>query len=181
MGKLVGNKGGVAQSFMLLNRPFNFIAVHLKHGQDNADKRNQMASDLIREMKLWQFQQSIGGLESDQLAEFSFFMGDLNYRLKTTFNELNNTNVKEKALELVKKDQFFDAQKLGHYPNYIEPNIDFLPSYKMSSDSALYIDKKQQPPSYCDRVLYKNNSSLEVEEDFYTCLHDVFGSDHRPV
>lgn len=32
VGKMIGNKGGVAQTFMVQNRLFNFIAVHLKHG-----------------------------------------------------------------------------------------------------------------------------------------------------
>jgi len=116
------------------------------------------------------------------LADFAFFMGDLNYRLKTTFSELNNSNVKDKAIDLAAtQDQILDAFAQGNFPDYHEPRIDFLPSYKMSSDSKEYINKKEQPPSYCDRVLYKNNSSLEVEEDFYACLHDVLGSDHRPV
>ena len=44
VGKMIGNKGGVAQSFMLKNRMFNFIAVHLKHGQNKSDKRDEMAS-----------------------------------------------------------------------------------------------------------------------------------------
>ena len=30
-------------------------------------------------------------------------------------------------------------------------------------------------------MLYKNNSSLVVEQNHYKCLHNVFGSDHRPV
>ena len=34
------------------------------------------------------------------LAEFNFFMGDLNYRLNSTFNELNDEN-RDKALEMV--------------------------------------------------------------------------------
>ena len=29
---IVGNKGGVAYSFLLKNRLFNFIATHLRHG-----------------------------------------------------------------------------------------------------------------------------------------------------
>lgn len=51
----------------------------------------------------------------------------------------------------------------------------------MSSETDAYIDKKDQAPSYTDRVLYKNNSSLTVEETYYKCLHNVYGSDHRPV
>ena len=30
--KTIGNKGGVAYSFMLQNRMFNFVATHLRHG-----------------------------------------------------------------------------------------------------------------------------------------------------
>lgn len=52
VGKMIGNKGGVAQSFMVKNRLFNFIAVHLKHGQNKSEKRDEMASQLIKELKL---------------------------------------------------------------------------------------------------------------------------------
>ena len=51
----------------------------------------------------------------------------------------------------------------------------------MSSEIDQYIDKKNQAPSYTDRVLYKNNSSLMTEQTAYKCLHHVIGSDHRPV
>ena len=69
----------------------------------------------------------------------------------------------------------------GNYSGYKEANIEFLPSYKMDKKKMLYIDKKDQAPSYCDRVIYKNNSSMEVQEIEYDCLHDVHGSDHRPA
>ena len=51
----------------------------------------------------------------------------------------------------------------------------------MNKERLNYIDKKDQAPSYCDRVLYKNNTSLEIKVDKYECLHEVYGSDHRPV
>lgn len=35
------------------------------------------------------------------MADFCFFLGDLNYRLETTFADLNNTNVKEQAILMV--------------------------------------------------------------------------------
>jgi len=78
------------------------------------------------------------------LADFAFFMGDLNYRLKTTFSELNNSNVNEIAIDLAAtQDQMLDAFSQGNFPDYIEPRIDFLPSYKMSSESQEYINKKE--------------------------------------
>ena len=73
------------------------------------------------------------------------------------------------------------SRSQGNFPNYQEPKIDFLPSYKMSSEVDQYINKKDQAPSYTDRVLYKNNSSLTIQENSYKCLHNVHGSDHRPV
>ena len=33
------------------------------------------------------------GLAPDQMADFCFFLGDLNYRLKSSFKELNNSTV----------------------------------------------------------------------------------------
>ena len=53
--KTIGNKGGVAYSFMLQNRMFTFIATHLRHGQKREADRNEMASQLIQEMKMQQF------------------------------------------------------------------------------------------------------------------------------
>ena len=44
-----------------------------------------------------------------------------------------------------------------------------------------YKEKKNQAPSYTDRILFKNNSNLKFCDDYYKCLHNVYGSDHRPV
>ena len=71
--------------------------------------------------------------------------------------------------------------KNGNYVGYKETDISFLPSYKLSKKELLYVDKKDQAPSYCDRVLYKNNSSMKIKELSYDCMHEVYGSDHRPV
>ena len=97
------------------------------------------------------------------MSEFGFFLGDLNYRLETTFTDLNNSNVKQEAIQMVStKDQLTISKSQGNYPNFLEAKIDFLPSYKMSSEVDQYINKKDQAPSYTDRVLYKNNSSLTI-------------------
>ena len=124
-----GNKGGVAQSFMIQSRLFSFIAVHLKHDFVNYDKRNKMAGQLIKGLKLTALQRDIGGLESDQISDFAFFLGDTNYRLntdeipennaqlhytgKTTFHmsKLNKTNVVTSYMTRVqtKYDQLFIA------------------------------------------------------------------------
>ena len=59
--------------------------------------------------------------------------------------------------------------------------INFDPSYKMYPKKHEYFNKRDQAPSYCDRVLYKNNTALTVDAESYQCHHDVYGSDHRPI
>ena len=102
-----------------------------------------MASQLMREMQLTNLQSQIGGLEIDQIADFAFFLGDINYRLNTTFEDLNNSNILE-AFEMVgtKKEQLAASMMDGNYPNYTEPKISFYPSYKMAFEDGMYIEKK---------------------------------------
>ena len=71
-------------------------------------------------------------------------MGDLNYRLNTTFEELNNENI-DTALKLVQNydDQFFISKDEGNYPLYTEPKIEFLPTYKCDDNKKYtYVNKK---------------------------------------
>ena len=129
--KTIGNKGGVAYSFMLQNRMFNFIATHLRHGQNRQDERNEMASQLVQEMKMQQLQSTIVGLESDFLGDINFFLGDVNYRLNTTYDYLNNDNVRNQAISMISThDQLGIARKEGNFPLYEEADITFFPSYK---------------------------------------------------
>ena len=66
-------------------------------------------------------QDRIPGLDSDQFADYCFYIGDLNYRLKTTFTELNNTNVRDTAIPMIPTgDQLKEAQDEGYYPGYVE-------------------------------------------------------------
>jgi hypothetical protein len=96
---------------------------------------------------------------------------------------------------------------MGGYPDYVEPEIDFLPSYKKCSSQALHDEsfnqpkqggkkakkgegpqyvngfknKKNQAPSYTDRVLFKNNTCQPHKFIKYGMVDNVWGSDHRPV
>lgn len=62
---------------------YNFICVHLVHGQKNAAKRNDMMSDLVKNLKIFRDE-----IDPDVLSDFSFILGDLNYRLESTFTDL---------------------------------------------------------------------------------------------
>lgn len=67
------------------------------------------------------------------------------------------------------------------YPGYQEAKIDFKPTYKRNFDDNNYKNKKSQAPSYCDRILFKNNTPYDYVVNFYTCNDFIYGSDHRPV
>ena len=54
----------------------------------------------------------------------------------------------------------------NRYPGYIESPINFKPSYKRSkTDQTSYFNKKNQAPSYTDRILVKNNASTGGQDD----------------
>lgn len=164
---MIGNKGAVAYSFVFAEQLFQVTGVHLTHKAERIDERNQMASQLIREMKLQKFQKS-REIEADFLSDFAVFFGDLNYRLETTFEELNNETMAEKLKFLVSsKEQLTQAMHDGNFPLYYEMPLTFLPSYKLDDVENIYIDKKNQGPSFCDRILFKNNSTLKSSCEFY--------------
>lgn len=47
-----------------------------------------MISDLIQELRLNRKE-----MDSDIMGEFNFIMGDLNYRINSTFDDLNDSNI----------------------------------------------------------------------------------------
>ena len=60
-----------------------------------------MAKELINELRLQHIQGVIPGVESDQTSDICIFMGDMNYRMNTTYSEFNNSNVHDRALGLI--------------------------------------------------------------------------------
>lgn len=67
-------------SFKLYDSLYNFINVHLVHGAKRFDKRNEMMSDLVRKMRIQREE-----VDPDVIADFSFILGDMNYRMEGDF------------------------------------------------------------------------------------------------
>jgi hypothetical protein len=70
-------------SFKLYDYLYNFINVHLVHGAKRFEKRNEMMSDLIRRMRVQREE-----LDPDIISDFSFILGDMNYRMEGDFEKL---------------------------------------------------------------------------------------------
>ncbi len=78
-------------------------------------------------------------------------------------------------------DQFLKAKTLNKYPDYNEGPIYYLPTYKRNKFDSDFHDKKNQSPSFTDRILIKNNTCLGINLNIYNSNEKVLGSDHRPV
>lgn len=120
-------------------------------------------------------------IDPDIIADFSIILGDLNYRMEGTFESLvpQIDKIVGKRKEL---DQLYKTMTdLEKYPDYLEQEIKFKPTYKRNKYEPGYFNKKSQAPSYTDRILFKNNTSNTVLYNSYTSLDHVHGSDHRPV
>ena len=83
MGGVLGNKGGLQMSFKLYDYLYNFINVHLVHGAKRFEKRNEMMAEVIRKMRVQREE-----LDPDVIADFSFILGDMNYRMDGDFETL---------------------------------------------------------------------------------------------
>ena len=80
-----------------------------------------MSRQIVDKFEVTGLQNRVPGLDSDQVADYCFYIGDLNYRLKTTFTELNNSNVRDAAIPMIPTgDQLMEARGEGYYPGYQE-------------------------------------------------------------
>ena len=78
-----------------------------------------MAGQLIKGMNLTAIQAQIGGLENDQIADFAFFMGDMNYRLaidEEDDGQLRHTGMQKKS----RTSEVVARQKNFVYPDIVK-------------------------------------------------------------
>ena len=95
--------------FNLGGKYFNFIGCHLVHGQFNRMKRDDMMEEIIRSLKIERQE-----LDPDLLADYNFILGDLNYRMDLTYEEMIETDQIKIANQLIDKlDQLRKSMKGG--------------------------------------------------------------------
>ena len=137
MGGIMGNKGGCQLSFKLYEYQYNVINVHLVHGAKRYMKRDEMMSEIIRKMRIQREE-----IDPDIISDFNFILGDMNYRLEGTFEELEPQI--DKIVSMRKdRDQLYKSMNFhGKYPDYKEYDINFKPSYKRNKNEPGYFNKK---------------------------------------
>ena len=182
VGNLYGNKGAVGVHFDFHETPMTFVNVHLAAHEGAAAERNGNAAAILNRLNLG----SMPDLDVMSKSAYLFFLGDLNYRVHTTHAEAVDV-IKSGAYEkLIPLDELKIEQRSLHALTEMkESAITFAPTYRYQvprgSGELLFSDKKQQTPSYTDRILYHANDDYVVEEVEYTSVPSVTTSDHIPV
>ena len=166
--------------FTLYERTFSFINCHLTHGAKAEQLRLDMMAEILKKVHP-KITRSTHRTETDALCDFNFIIGDINSRFNRTYTQ-HIAEIHKSPDMAVDYDQMIDQMRKGHYPNYQENPITFMPTYKRhDTDNSIYVNKKDQCPSYTDRIIYKNNTNCKIDIHTYTSIDDQFGSDHRPV
>ena len=83
IGKIIGNKGGVLVSFTVKDTSFCFISAHLAAKPNGEAARKANYNDLIRFLRT-----GVRKLESTFQFDYTFWMGDFNFRIDGTFEEV---------------------------------------------------------------------------------------------
>ena len=172
-------KGTIAFKFKMDNESFAFLSAHLSaHDHGNAERISHYKR-VIAEDTFFDYSRIL-------TCSFSFYAGDLNFRLIDLdkiqlINDLNEKGKCEKFLEsLFAYDQLKSAQRDAQaFEHFEEGKITFRPTFKYHPDSTEYNPKRA--PSWCDRILYRTKDNKKCRLLYYNSFEEYIQSDHRPV
>lgn len=174
-GGMTGNKGAVSIRFDYGNTSFCFVNAHLAAGANNIDERRNDFESITNGT---QFTRSKNISHHDSI----FWLGDLNYRIQLTNEEVRKLLVTQPdgyIDKLLKYDQLTQEINAGVvFKEFKEPTLKFRPTYKYDYGSDNYdSSEKARTPSWTDRIIYKGENLYPLA---YSDAHLLL-SDHRPV
>ena len=112
-----------------------------------------------------------------------FFLGDFNYRLSMSRNQVEQFIQNRSYDTLLSYDQLKkEHAEKRVFQEFNEGPIVFPPTYKYDVGSDRYdTSEKARIPSYTDRVLWRSISGDVQTKQVYYGRAEVKTSDHRPV
>uniref|UniRef100_A0A0K0FCM4 phosphoinositide 5-phosphatase n=1 Tax=Strongyloides venezuelensis TaxID=75913 RepID=A0A0K0FCM4_STRVS len=175
MGGTTGNKGSVSVRFTFYTSSFCFICSHFAAGQSQVKERNDDFLTTIRGLKYPQGR-------SVESHDYIFWLGDFNYRINLSADEVKNCIRFGNLSELRDNDQLTQQKQQERiFQGFQEGELNFLPTYKYDTFSDDYdTSEKARSPAWTDRILMKNNSGRLGNILFYGRA-ELKTSDHRPV
>ncbi|XP_024969950.1 type IV inositol polyphosphate 5-phosphatase 3 isoform X1 [Cynara cardunculus var. scolymus] len=179
----IGNKGSISVRMSIYQTFFCFICSHLTSGERDADKVKRNAD--VHEIHKWT---RFSSISNSTLPERIYnhdriiWLGDLNYRLNTSYEGARELISKNDWPKLLECDQLMRELKKGRvFDGWSEGVLDFPPTYKYEQNSEKYCgeDPKvgRRTPAWCDRIL---SFGKGVRQLSYRRTENKL-SDHRPV
>ena len=116
-----------------------------------------------------------------------FWFGDLNYRIQDTVTSTEVLEIVRRGgyASLLSRDQLnIEIASKNVFLDFEEGRVEFEPTYKYQPGTDVYEtrpDKKLRAPAWCDRVLWKENSSEDSVRQMNYRRAELNISDHRPV
>lgn len=191
MGNILGNKGGAALGFTLDgSTTFAFVTSHLAARATRRHTRQENYEDIVHGLPLTG-NAHVPGADLLHAFDHVFWFGDLNYRVEfgNHGEDWEFAMVRELARakefdRLVARDQLSDEMRRQRaFLGFQEGPIAFPPTYRYLKGKPEFSNKKNQNPSYCDRVLWRSAAALagKVRQTHYDGCFELNFSDHRPV
>lgn len=163
---LMGNKGGVGVSLTLNEDSLCFVNSHLAAHVSEVQRRNEDFNEINRRL--------LFSTQDISNHDHIFWIGDLNYRLNMTSDEITDYRV------MLKFDQL-NIERAAHrvFENYYEGEITFQPTYKYDPGTDNWdSSEKHRQPAWCDRILWRGD---KIKQIVYRNVMKIQLSDHKPV
>ncbi|KAJ0979484.1 hypothetical protein J5N97_014958 [Dioscorea zingiberensis] len=187
----MGNKGSISISMTLNHTTFCFVCTHLASGEKDGDevRRNSDVLEILKRTRFTpcrRFSKSNTPPSPETILEHDkvIWLGDLNYRLRTSCSDTHELLKRNDWEALLEKDQLRIEQKAGRvFTGWEEGKIYFPPTYKYRANSDNYVvttaksREKRRNPAWCDRILWRGEGMKQM---WYVRGETRF-SDHRPV
>lgn len=164
---ILGNKGGMVISFNIAGFKFVFVNCHLAPKPHKVLERNKHAKCLIDNIRVGN-----KAAEFDTQADYLFWMGDMNYRVDYIYDQVLEEISRNNLQFLLTKDQLIRQKQQNQiFTNFLEAEINFWPTYRRIKGTDSYSNKKNQSPSWCDRVLIKTERNIDIA--YYDSIQEV--------
>ncbi|AMD20742.1 HDL002Cp [Eremothecium sinecaudum] len=172
-GGMSANKGAAAVRFLYSTTKFCFIVSHLAAGLENVEQRHNDYKTIMKNIRF-----SRGSRIKDH--DGIIWMGDFNYRILLSNDEVRKAIADGDYTKLFEKDQLNQQMIAGEsFPYFNEMEITFPPTYKFDPGSRTYdTSEKMRIPAWTDRILSRGDILRQL---CYGCASDIIFSDHRPV
>eukprot|EP00871_Galdieria_phlegrea_P001202 jgi/Galph1/2082/GphlegSOOS_G760.1 len=195
-----GNKGGVVARMRIYDTTICIAACHLTAHDHNVERRHQDFHELMRkaifmdpDAKSSPYSPYAPDPNSPHESNFTtvpdhdfvFFLGDLNYRINLTAEEVMSSIHQQDWKYLREFDQLNLARKANAvFQGFEEGVLNFAPTYKHEPFGDGYEEREEgglkRTPAWCDRILYRAKVPFTVRQLSYQ-RHELYSSDHRPV